>query len=55
MTRMDPEDLSTSALVSLVSILIPEHAKFIAGNSPTSGRTPPGKVLHLIRDDRAAN
>lgn len=52
MTRMTPEDLSTESLVSLVAILVPEHARFIEGKSPTAR---PAKVLSIVRETAAAN
>lgn len=52
MLDMPPEKISTSALVSLVAVLIPEHARVLAGRQPASGV--PVAVLRLVRDDGAA-
>lgn len=47
MSAMPPDQLSTSALVSLVAVLIPEHARLLAAREPG---TVSGTVLRLVRD-----
>lgn len=54
LTNMAPEDLSTTALVSILAILIPEHSRFLAGRVPPSGGRPSGKILRIISDDNSA-
>lgn len=49
LTDLSPEYLSTATLVSLLAILIPDHARFLAGRLPMDRG--PGTVLRLIRDD----
>jgi hypothetical protein len=51
MTALAPEHLSTSAVVSLLAILIPEHSRFLAGRDPATGEV--GVVLRLVQDDGA--
>lgn len=43
MASMPPDELSTTAIISLLAVLVPEHARFLAGRKPVSG-----PVLRLI-------
>ena len=48
-----PEQLSTTAIVSLLSILIPEHSRILSGQGPPAvGR--PRTALRLIGRSQAA-
>jgi hypothetical protein len=46
--EVTPDDLSTSALISLTAVIIPEHARVLAGRSPGGGHRD-ARVLQLLR------
>jgi hypothetical protein len=43
MASMPPDQLSTATIISLLAVLVPEHARFLAGRKPV-----PGPVLWLL-------
>lgn len=55
MTNLAPEDLSTTTLVSLLAILIPEHGRLLASKFPGWGRSDSGKILHLVHSTHGAH
>ena len=51
LTNMAPEDLSTSALASIIAILIPEHSRFLVRRNPRLGPAPLRLIAGPTRDD----
>ncbi len=45
MGNLHPEDLSTSALVALLAVLIPEHARILTTRKPTSPKRSPLRLV----------
>ena len=49
MSSLPLDEVSTSALVSILAVLVPEHARFLRGREPGTGVVV-APLLKLIRD-----
>lgn len=55
LSNLAPDDLSTSTLVSLVALLMPEHSRAIGGEPGRGRRKPRGTVIPLIPRSATTN